>query len=897
MSIERPNPDDLLAQVQAEEASSQRGKLMIFFGYAAGVGKTYAMLQAAHRAADSGREVVVGYVEPHGRQETEALLAGLELLPTRKLEYQGVTLSEFDVDAALARAPNLLLVDELAHTNAPGCRHSKRWQDVEELLAAGIHVWTTLNVQHIESLNDVVGQITGITVRETVPDRIFDLAADLELVDVSPEELVSRLQAGKVYVSEQAQRAIQSFFQKSNLVALRELSLRQTAQRVHADVETARRQQAVTEPWATTDRLLVCVGPSPTTSRVIRTAKRMATALNASWLAVAVELTGTEHSTRNQAQIASHFRLAEKLGAETVTLTGHEVTRTILDYARTRNVTKICIGKTHKPRWQRFLFGTVVDELLEQSGSIDVYVIQGQAETAASAVVYHRTRPVSSWPYIATAGIVAGCTVISQFFFWLGLAEVNLVMVFLAGVAWAAFNFGRGPAICASVAAVLVFDFCFVPPYLTFAIADTEYFVTFAVMLCIGLIISTLTTRLTGQIANSRLREHRIHAMYQLGKQLSSSSGEMFLLMAAGKQIAEMLGGEVVIYRAVQGQLPRLAYGEGTTVAQHPVSLVTAQWVIAHDQIAGAGTDTLPNARALFLPLSASQETVGALGVHVEDVERLLPADQRQLLEAFASQLALALERDEMAMDAAEARIQAEAEQVRSSLLSSVSHDLKTPLATIAGASSSLLQATGTDNDTRRQLLESIYEESTRLNHLLENILQMSRLDSGKSPPNRQWHILEEIVGSAIQRTRNELAQHPVSVHIPEDLPMLFVDGLLLEQLFVNLLENAARYTPPSTSLTISANPDGKWLVVCVTDTGLGLIPGTEEKIFERFYRASPVADAGRGSGLGLAICRAIAQRHGGTLTAANLLSGGAEFTLRLPLRDDPPNVPLEPSH
>jgi len=750
MTLERPNPDELLAQVQAEEASARRGKLMIFFGYAAGVGKTYAMLQAAQRAAAGGREVVVGYVEPHGRPETEALLAGLESLPTRKQDYQGVTLAEFDVDAGLRRHPSLLLVDELAHTNATGCRHTKRWQDVEELLAAGIDVWTTLNVQHIESLNDVVGQITGVAVRETVPDRIFDRADNLELVDIAPEELVARLQAGKVYVSQQALRAIQSFFQKSNLVALRELSLRQTAQRVHADVETARRQQAATEPWATTDRILVCVGPSPTTSRVIRTAKRLATALNAPWLAVAVERTGTEQNTRIQAQIAQHFRLAEKLGAETITLSGHDVAGTILDYARTRNVTKICIGKTFKPRWQRFLFGTVVDELLERSGPIDVSVIQGKEESAAFSPAQPRPRPIAWQPYLATAGLVAGCGLIGQLFHQFGLAEANIVMVFLVGVALAAYHFGRGPAIFASIAAVVVFDFCFVPPYMTIAVTDTEYLLTFAVMLSIGLAISTLTTRLTRQIASGRLRELRITALYQLGKQLSSSSGEVFLLSAAARQIAEMLGGELVIYRTVKGQLPRLAFGDGTSVANHPVSTPTAQWVITHDQIAGAGTETLPNARALFLPLSASQETVGAMGVRADDMDRLLQPDQRQLLAAFASQLALALERDEMAIDAAEARIQAEAEHVRSSLLSSVSHDLKTPLAAIAGASSSLLQTACTDEETRQQLLESISEEATRLNHLLENILQMSRLDAGKSPPNQQWHILEEIVGSAI---------------------------------------------------------------------------------------------------------------------------------------------------
>lgn len=894
MTNGRPNPDALLAQVKAEEANARRGKLMVFFGYAAGVGKTYAMLEAARRAVAAGREVVVGYIEPHGRKETEALLVGLESLPTRKVEYQAVTLSEFDVDAALARKPNLLLVDELAHTNAEGCRHAKRWQDIEDLLDAGINVWSTLNVQHIESLNDVIGQITGITVRETVPDRIFDMADDLELVDVSPEELVARLQAGKVYIPEQAQRAIRSFFQKANLVALRELSLRHAAQRVHIDVESARRQQAAAQPWATTDRLLVCVGPSPKTSRVIRTAKRMAAALNAPWLAVAVELAGTETNARIKEQIASHFRLAEKLGAETVTLSGQDVATTILDYARSRNVTKIYIGKTQAPRWKRLFFGTVVDDLLENSGPIDVNVIQGKEDPSPTLFVTLATEPVQWWPYIATAAIIGCCGVVAQIFDMLGLAEANQVMVFLAGVAFVAYRFGHGPAILGNIAGVLVFDFFFVPPRWTFAVADPQYLLTFAVMLCIALVISTITSRLKAQVASGRLREHRMSSMHQLGKQLSSLSGEVFLLSAAAKQISEMLGGEVAIYRTQKGELPRIAFGERTTVAQHPVSTPAAQWVIAHDQIAGAGTDTLPNAIAVFFPLSASQDTVGAMGVRTTEMERILQPDQRQLLEAFASQLALALERDEMAIDAAEARIHAEAEQVRSSLLSSVSHDLKTPLAAIAGASSSLLQSPVTDENTRHLLLESIYEEATRLNRLLENILQMSRLDSGTSPANRQWHVLEEIVGSALHRTRQELEHHSIMVRLADKLPLVFVDGLLLGQVFVNLLENAARYTPPGTSISITANQDGKWLVVSVADSGPGLVPGTENRIFERFYRASPSADAGRGSGLGLAICRAVAQKHGGTMTAGNLPNGGAEFILRLPLQDDPPRVVVE---
>lgn len=894
MTAGRPNPDDLLAQVKAEEGHALRGKLMIFFGYAAGVGKTYAMLEAAQRAVIAGREVVVGYVEPHGRKETEALLVGLEALPARKMEYQGVTLTEFDVDAALARKPNVLLVDELAHTNAEGCRHAKRWQDVEELLGAGINVWTTLNVQHIESLNDVIGQITGIIVRETVPDRIFDRADDLELVDISPEELVGRLQAGKVYIPEQAQRAIRSFFQKANLAALRELSLRHAAQRVHTDVEFARRQRDVTQPWATTDRLLVCVGPSPSTSRVIRTAKRMAVALNAPWLAVAVERSGTETNTRIKAQLASHFRLAEKLGAETATLSGQDVAGAILDYARSRNVTKICIGKTQTPRWRRLFGGTVVEDLLERSGPVDVYVIQGEAEASSQPLPTTGMARMPWRPYLATAGIVALCGGVAQLCFQLGLAEANLVMVFLLGAALVAYRYGHGPAIVASIAGVLVFDFFFVPPYLTFAVEDTQYFLTFAVMLCIALVISTITSRLKAQVASGRLREQRMSSLVQLGKQLGSLSGEVFLLSAAGKQIAEVVGGEVVIYRKQKAEQARLAFGERTAVAAHPASALTAQWVIAHDQIAGTGTDTLPNAIALFLPLSASQHTVGALAVRTTEMERLLQPDLRQLLEAFASQLALALERDEMSIDAAEARIQAEAEQVRSSLLSSVSHDLKTPLAAIAGASSSLLQFAVADDETRRQLSETIYEEATRLNRLLDNILQMSRLDSDASPTNRQWHVLEEIIGSALQRTRRELEHRAIAIRLAEKLPLLFVDGLLLEQLFVNLLENAARHTPPGSSVSISANRDGPWLAISVIDSGPGLAPGTEKRIFERFYRASTSPDAGRGSGLGLAICRAIAQKHGGAIDAANLPGGGAEFVLRLPLPNDAPTVVVE---
>ncbi len=891
----RPNPDDLLARVQAEDTESTRGSLKVFFGYAAGVGKTYTMLENAQRAKAAGREVVVGYVEPHGRPETEALLAGLEVLPLREHEYRGVKLRDFDVDAALARNPDLLLVDELAHTNAVGCRHEKRWQDVEELLDAGINVWTTLNVQHIESLNDVIGQITGVTVRETVPDRVFDLADDLELVDITPEELLIRLKGGKVYVSEQAQRAIQSFFQKSNLTALRELSLRQAARRVHTDVESARREKAAIQPWATAERLLVCVGPSPTTARVIRTARRMAAALDAPWLAVSVDLTGEPASSPRKQQVSQHFRLAERLGAETVTLAGQNFTETILDYARSRNVTKILIGKTNQPRWRRLLIGTVVDDVLEKSGDIDVYVIRGVEEKTAH-VPTRTTATIIKLPYFCAIGLVSltGLLAYGLRFLHLADAEANTVMLFLAAVAWTAFRYGRGPAVFASVLAVLVFDFFFIPPFHTFAVADTQYVVTFVVMLVIGLVISTLTSRLRSQIENTRLRERRTSSLYELGKQLSSLYGKVFLVGAAGGKVAEMLGGEVAIYLRQPSVPPELVFGHDTIIARHAVSLPVAQWVIEHDQLAGAGTNTLPNAAALFFPLTGSQGTHGAIAIRVPDTERLLDPEFRRLLDACANQLALALERDQLAIEAANARIQAEAEQVRSSLLSSVSHDLKTPLAAIAGASSSLLEATSLDEETRRQLLETVADEAARLNRLLENILQMSKLDAGAATPLCQWHVLEELVGSALHRTRRDLAQHEVAVQLSSELPLLYVDGLLMEQVFVNLFENAARYTPEGTKVTIRAALDGEHMRIAISDLGPGLPAGAEERIFDKFYRASPTADGGRGSGLGLAICRAIIKAHGGTLVAANRPGGGAEFVIRLPVSKDAPQVVVE---
>lgn len=897
MSSDRPNPDQLLARLQAEEGRPGRGKLKIFFGYVAGVGKTFAMLEAAHRERAEGTDVVVGYVEPHGRPETEALLEGLEALPVQTVSYRGITLKEFDLEAALKRKPQLLLVDELAHTNAEGLRHAKRWQDVMELLDAGIDVYTTLNVQHIESLNDVIAQITGVIVRETLPDVLLERADDIELVDITPEELLERLKAGKIYLPEQAARALTNFFQRGHLFALRELSLRQTAQRLRREVESARQAKAATGPWATNERLLVCISAAPTSAKLIRSAKRMATAFGGDWLAVAVETPGQTANPAVREKVAQHLRLAEQLGAETHTLVGVNVADAVLECARSRNVTKIVVGKTAQPWWKRLLRKTVVDQLLERSGEIDVYVIRGDAEphrAAPAPVVSGPPQPFDWRPYAATGVVVLICGVLGGLMHRQGLAEANVVMVFLLGVAFVATRYGRGPAIVSAILNVIVFDFFFVPPQWSFTVHDTQYLLTFAVMLAIGLLISALTIRIQTQLHAALEQERRTAALYRLTKQLSEVAGQEFLLSNAGQQLREIFGAEVVIYTRDKGGLT-VRFGGSTTIAQHPVNAVVAEWVADHDQVAGRGTTTLPNATAYFVPLIGSQRTMGALGVKPDDDQRLLDPEQRRLLETCASLIALSLERDQSLLESHEVQLQMQAEQLRNSLLSSVSHDLRTPLAAIAGAAEGLLSSSLPEN-TKKELARSIVEEARRLSRLVNNLLDMTRLETGRVALNEQWHVLEEIVGSARARLSSELSDHDVSVNIPLGFPLLKVDGLLLEQAFVNLLENAARYTPAGSRIEVDARQHGAAVQIFVRDNGPGLTPGMESRIFEKFFRGanerSP--DQRRGVGLGLAICHSIVTAHGGRIEARNRPQGGAEFAITLPCREQPPIIPAE---
>lgn len=883
------DPDVILARLRSEqpqmleEGAPKRGRLKIFFGYAAGIGKTYAMLEAARSAATGDRSVLLGFVEAHNRPETEAMLLGQEVLPRREIDYRGVRLQEFDLDAALGRKPDLILVDELAHTNAVGCRHTKRWHDIQELLSAGIDVWTTLNVQHIESLNDIVVQITGIVVRETIPDSVFDDADDVELIDLPPDDLLERLREGKVYMPEQARRAMERFFRKANLVALRELAMRRTADRVGNEVQTARFGRTRTQTWPTTERLLVCVGPSPTSAKVIRTAKRMASAMHAQWIALHMETASTGRlGDHDRHRLGQHLKLAATLGAETVTITGEDVAEEIVRYAQARNVTKIVIGKTG--RTPRYLFWrrSVVDRLIAISGDIDVYVIRGVEEKTVPpppTVETHLT-----WRgFVAATCVLAAVTALAMGFRAIGLTEPNIVMTYLLAVVSVATWFGHGPAIMSSILAVLLFNFFFTQPYHTFVVDDPQYVYTFIVMLVVAFTVSTLTARIRRQVTIAREREQQAEMHYRISQALAKTSGRLQLALVAQEQLGMIFGGEVVLFASDGDSLHPLTR-KGKGFAASAAELETACWVFQHGQVAGRGTDTLPGSQAIYLPLPGTDMAVGVLGWRPRDDRDLSSIERRQLLDSFATQIALALERDLLTHEAQRILAEAETERVRSSLLSAVSHDLRTPLAAIAGSASALLDRQ-IDERTRDELARTIYEESDRLSRLVENLLHLTRIESGQIKIAKQLQPLDEVVGSALRRVESLLHAHSVATSVPVDLPLVPLDGLLIEQVLVNLLDNAAKYTPAGSQITVSARCVSGNVEVSVADRGPGLDEDERRRVFDKFYRGSHLSgDRGRGAGLGLTICRGIVKAHGGCIWAEAREEGGMRFIFTLPL-------------
>ncbi len=889
MAEVRPDPDQLLAQVQAEEARAKRGRLRIFFGASAGVGKTYAMLEAAHNVRASGKDVVVGYVEPHGRVDTERLLEGLERMPTIAVSYRGILRQEFDLDRALVRHPWVLLVDELAHSNLvggdPPPRHPKRWQDIEELLEAGINVWTTVNVQHLESLNDLVGQITGVRQRETLPDKVFDEADEIELIDLPPDDLLARLRAGKVYIADEAATAVERFFRTPNLMALRELALRRVADRVEAAARALPEDK--TRPRIAGDRILVAVGPDAQSEQLVRVGKRMSDALDAQWTVVYVEtprLLRLADSDRNRR--IEVLRLAESLGAETVTLDGPSAAETLIEYAQTRHATRVIVGAPKRRGWRAVLRPSASVQLVTNARGFDVITVATTERTAirpaAGTNRPDTARPIP-WPRygwaVATTLICTGLAFVLFPRFDLS----NVLMIYLLGVTVAALRLGRGPSAVTAVLNVAAFDFFFVPPRFNFAISDAQYFVTFAVMLLIALVIGNLVASVRQQTRVAGARERRTALLYAMSRELTATRGLSSMARVAVRHVAEVFQCSAVIL--LSDSDGKLHHPRDPPLEQsyRSADLAVAQWVADHGRQAGLGTDTLPAAAGLYVPLGDERQRFGVLAVLPSNPRRVLLPEQRHLLETFAGQIGLALERARLAETAEAANLARERESLRNTLLASISHDLRTPLAVIAGAGGALAERGAMlDENTRISLARSIEAKAMEMTGLVSNVLDLMRFESGEIVTHRDWQSVDDLVAMALQAQSERLAQYPVELRIPQELPHVHVDASLIVQVFSNLFDNIAKYTPPGTNVLISAIADGQFVRVTVDDNGPGLPPGDPARLFDKFQRGVEEGTA-VGVGLGLAICKAIVTAHGGTVEARRREGGGARFELTLP--------------
>jgi two-component system, OmpR family, sensor histidine kinase KdpD len=894
---ERPDPDALLQRVQEEERDAQRGRLTIYFGAAPGVGKTFSMLlEAANQRDIEDRVVAAGVVETHGRFETTSLLAGFDRLPKKRLSYRGSVQEEFDVDAALARKPSLLLVDELAHTNAPGSRNAKRWQDVDELLDAGIDVYSSLNVQHLESMNDVVAQITGVVVRETLPDSVFDGAHKVKLVDLSPEELLERLREGKVYLPAQAQRAMENFFRKGNLIALRELALRKLAERVDADMQVWRRAQGIETTWGASDRVLVCISPSPYSANLLRVGRRIATGLHAAWCAVNVETPATLRlPAAARAQLSQNLRFAEQLGAETVTLSGERSAEEILQFAHERNITKIVVGKPRSRTLRDRFRPSFVDELILRSGEIDVYVTTGEPERLekfeAGVIPLRRPRAVAE--YVAACSVAVAATAIAFAIF--GREHTSdVLMTQLLGIVIVSTRLGFWPSMLSALLSVLLFDFFFIPPYLRFSVEDARHIITFGAMMLVAGVIAGLTRRVRGQVDVARKSERKTAALHALTQELFQAQDLNTVLSAAGRRIEAVLACQVAAF------IPDEAGGAQTVYASDGLDLPERErgvvgWVLAHRREAGLGTTTLQGSRGLYVPLvGAGKETevFGVLGMYPREGSDFDDPEQRRLATALARQIAVALERGRLRQEAEQARVKIEAEQFRNTLLSSVSHDLRTPLAVMRGAATTLLEDDAALSDSvRRDLTHALVEETERLDRRVRDLLDMSRLESGTVRLRKEWQSVEELIGAALNQTESRLTGRQVTTDVPSML-LVPCDSVLMQQVLVNLLENAAKYTPDATAIEVGARAVEGAVMLEVADRGPGVPREQHSRIFEKFQRAHAEHTAG-GVGLGLTICRAVVLAHGGRIWVEDREGGGAAFRFTLPAQGQPTSHPL----
>ena len=885
---DRPSPDALLSAIQREEAARKRGRLKVFLGMCPGVGKTYAMLEAARREHTAGRDVVIGYVETHGRKETDALVEGLPQMPRRAFEYRGVTLAEMDLDAVIARKPQLAIVDELAHTNAPGSRHPKRYQDVEEILDAGVDVLTTLNVQHVESRAEIVREVTGATIQETVPDSVLD-NAEIELVDLPPDELLKRLTEGKVYLPDRAQAAAAHFFREGNLFALRELALRLAAEHVGQDVREYLRTRHITDSWKTGQRLLVALSSSPLSQSMARWTRRLAGNLQAPWLAVYVD-TGRPLSDEEQTRLQKNLTLARELGAEVITTSDQEIVKALLRVARQHNVTQIVVGKPAGFRvLDLFRRGSMLSRLIRDSGNIDVHCVRAEGEELPG-------RPMPGPPfgvgdargYGVALGIVAAVTVLNFILQrWIGYGPVSLI--YLLAVVGLAMFVGRGPALAAAALTALSWNFFFTEPRFTLRMSSPADVMMFATYFVVALAMGQLTARLRAQQAAEREREERATALYLLTRELAEAKDFAELLGAVIRQLSTVFEAEVaVLLPGTPGSEELVPYPFGTFGVSEKEASVAA-WAFHHSRPAGHDTDTLPSAEALHWPLATPTGCIGVLALRLKD-RRNLSLQQRNLLDNFLRQIALVLDRQRLRETETQARLLAESERLGKTLLNSVSHELRTPLAAITSAVSGL-RAAGSSSPAQETLARELDEATTRLNRLVRNLLDLSRLEAGHLHPHLDWQDVRDLVRSALQNLGGTLADHPVKVDIPPDMPPTKLDSALTEQILANLLSNAAVHTPAGTPIEIRARAEANQLVLDVADHGPGLPLENPDRLFDRFQRGADAAPGG--TGIGLSLVKGFAEAQGGTVTATNRNGGGALFTVRLPLTQMPP-VPQE---
>jgi two-component system sensor histidine kinase KdpD len=875
---------------QQEELRRRRGKLRIFLGYAAGVGKTYAMLDAARQHQANGVDVVVAYVATHGCAETETLQHGLEFVSCRIVEQGGVVHSAMDLDAILSRAPELALVDELAHANPLGFRHPKRYQDVEEMLDAGINVYATLNIQHLASLKDVVAQITGVLEEETIPDGILERAEDIELVDLPIAELLHRLEEGRIYTANRAGSTASKFFRPGNLNALRELALRCVAERVDQQLQRYMQTQAIVGPWPVHERIMVCVSPSPVAERLIRAARRLATRLDAEW--VAVYVVTPKHvslSANERDQVAQTLRLAEELGAKAITTSAPSIVAGLIGYARTHNINKIVAGKPLRPLWRDLWQGSLVDQLIRRGKDIDVYVISSKERTAEAQPTNTPSR--QEVPFTIGSGYLWGAAIVA-FTTLVGMPvrtyvnPTNLVMFYLMGIVITALQWGRGPSIFASLLSVIAFDIIFVLPYHTIAVSDAEYLLTFAGLFIVGIVVSTLTARMAAQAMAAQEREEQAIAAFELSYDLATAVTLQEIAARTLLHTQRVFGGAVAIYLPSTVGLSWVdattGYPNNTTDLEAATNLEAIEWAFHHHQPAGAGTDTLPNAQVRSLPLMTAHSAVGVLALLLPP-DHLLPP-QRRLLESFANQAALALERAQLAEAANELSLVQEREKFQAALLGSISHDLRTPLVTITGALSALQEQEALlSPKAQRALVATAHEQSTRLNQLVGNLLDMTRLEGGAIHVRRELCDLQDLVGAALERHAPALTQHQVELDVPDSLPLVPMDFVLMVQVLANLIDNAAKYSPPQTTIRIQAICREQTVEITVADEGTGIPPEELEQIFVKFHRVTQ-GDHVVGTGLGLSISKGLVEAHGGKIWASNRPGGGSILTVALPL-------------